>query len=324
MYTNPGVDFGLILRFAWRYLLFYFFYSAGIVVLHRFHVPLSIPFIPIGLIGTAVAFYVGFKNNSSYERLWEGRRIWGSLVNASRTWAIAVLDYVQAGPAVHRELIYRHLAYLTALRVQLRRVSVWQTHRDTAYRVVDGIDAFRQLPLEEELSVFLPPEEVAEVAGKANPAVHILRRQSHELSRLYDGGQISKLDQVELMRLLQELYGQQGACERLKTFPFPRQYAFFSKVFVWILVLLLPMGLIHEFTKIGDGWVWLTVPFHMLICWVFVTMEMVGDSSENPFENAINDVPMTAICRSVEIDLRQLLGEADVPPRIQPIDHILM
>ena len=86
---------------------------------------------------------------------------------------------------------------------------------------------------------------------------------------------------------------------------------------------VLPLGLVAEFAKMGPGQVWLMVPFAMLVSWVFNTIEVVGHTSENPFENQINDVPMTSICRSIEIDLRELLGETALPPKIEPVEDVL-
>lgn len=125
-------------------------------------------------------------------------------------------------------------------------------------------------------------------------------------------------------RMLVEFYNQQGACERIKSFPFPRQYAFFSYVFVWLFIIVLPYGLLTEMARTSAWHVWLTVPFYTVIAWVFNTMEVVGDTSENPFENSINDVPMTAICRNIEIDLRDMLGETELPKRVQSVNDILM
>lgn len=115
-----------------------------------------------------------------------------------------------------------------------------------------------------------------------------------------------------------------SAPDRIKTFPFPRQYAFFSGVFVNIFLALLPFALLGELAGRGGGQLWLVAPFGMLISWVFTTMEQVGDSSENPFEGGLNDIPMTAICRRIEIDLRAFLGESDLPPPLGPVDGILM
>ena len=151
-----------------------------------------------------------------------------------------------------------------------------------------------------------------------------MRQQSAQLRQLRDGNYLPEYYHVEMERMLVEFYNQQGACERIKSFPFPRQYAFFSYVFVWLFIIVLPFGLLTEMAKMSSWHVWLTVPFFTVIAWVFNTMEVVGDTSENPFENSINDVPMTAICRNIEIDLRDLLGETDLPKRVQAVNNILM
>ena len=127
-----------------------------------------------------------------------------------------------------------------------------------------------------------------------------------------------------MMELITEMYALQGKCERIKNTPFPRQYAFFSGVFVWIFMALLPFGIVGEMAERGPYLIWLTVPMSVLISWIFWTMEVVGDSSEDPFENFINDVPLTALCRTIEIDLRQMLGESDTPPPLTPVDDVLM
>lgn len=88
--------------------------------------------------------------------------------------------------------------------------------------------------------------------------------------------------------------------------------------------MLLPFGLVGEMAKQGPWMIWFTVPVAVIISWIFYTMETVGDTSEDPFENFINDVPMTAICRTIEIDLRQMMNEEKIPEAIQPVNDILM
>jgi ion channel-forming bestrophin family protein len=139
-----------------------------------------------------------------------------------------------------------------------------------------------------------------------------------------DKGMIEDFRHMELMGTLTELYNLQGACERIKNTPFPRQYAYFSTLFTWIFILLLPFGLIGEFKDMGHHLMWLMIPFYVLISWIFYTMEAVGDNSEDPFENFINDVPMTALCRTIEIDLREMLNETDIPPKMQAKNGVLM
>jgi putative membrane protein len=335
MYTARHIPLRIIFPFAWKPVLFFLLYSSSVYVLHQFAnlTYLSIPFLPITVIGTAVAFYIGFKNNSSYERLWEGRRIWGSYVNYSRAWGVQIIDYIYTGAnnmihkkeltVIHRELLYRHLAYINAVRSQLRRKTVWEEHR-TEIDILHKFNDFHTTHVETELKKFLHEDEAHRIAQYANPATQLLKIQSTRLRELHTKGLIDDFRHMELMKLITEFYNQQGACERIKSFPFPRQWAFFSSVFVWIFILLLPFGLITELIKMGTAYTWLVIPFTILIAWIFNTMEVIGDTSENPFENGINDVPMTAICRTIEIDLREMLGETNIPPRIQAIDHILL
>ncbi len=94
-------------------------------------------------------------------------------------------------------------------------------------------------------------------------------------------------------------------------------------MFVKIFVVLLPFSLLNELKTAGVN-LWLTVPFSVLISWVFFTMERVGDTSENPFENALNDVPMSSICRGIEIDLKSMLGEKDLPPSLEPQQYVIL
>jgi len=337
MFTTKRIPFAVVFPFAWRSVLLFLAYAIGICSLYTFAgwTFLAIPFVPVATIGTAVAFYVGFKNNSSYDRLWEARRIWGSLVNASRSWSVMVLDYITNHDApdplpahelhqIHHELIYRHLAYITALRVQLRQKPVWTQHRDPAHDMIERIAEFRQCSLDKELSRFMSQAEVEAIIKHPNPATILLRQQSAQLADLRASGHLSDFYHVDLTRMLAEFYNQQGASERIKSFPFPRQYAYFSYAFVWLFIFVLPYGLLTEMAKISGWHIWLTVPFFTIIAWVFNTMEVVGDTSENPFENSVNDVPLTAICRVIEIDLRDMLGETNLPQRVQPVNSVLM
>ena len=337
MYTAKRIPFRIIASFAWRSVLFFVLYSFGVCALYVWAgwTFLAVPFVPIATIGTAVAFYVGFKNNSSYERLWEGRRIWGGLVNASRSWGIMVTDYVNNLNAqvcyppselyrIQQLLIYRHIAYLNALRLQLRKQPIWQEDLNVGINLVEKQKIHEPGPMAKELSMFLHDDEVDALVDHNNPATQIIKHQSAHLRELRAAGLISEFYHSDMVKTLSEFYNQQGAAERIKTFPFPRQYAYFSNLFVSLFLGMLPFGLLTEMSKAGEAYLWMTVPFYTLIAWVFFTMEIVGDTSENPFENSINDVPMTAICRNIEIDLREMLGETDLPQRIQAVDNILM
>ncbi|MCB2407143.1 bestrophin family protein [Hymenobacter lucidus] len=321
MYIRENLRWRVIWKYAWRSVLLFTLYSLLLCTLYSvagLHF-IAIPWQPVATLGIAVSFYIGFKNNGSYDRFWEGRQLWGGIVNASRTWAIKALEFVTSivdapnvqAPAAsahelshrHRQLVYRHIAWCNALRLQLRRQpELW----------------------DEQVAPFLDPEESEIMRRKQNPPTHLLRQQSAELRILREErGLLNDFQHVSMVETIEQLYTLQGGCERIKNTPFPRQYAFFSYVFVWLFIALLPLGLLGEFSKLGPDHVWLTIPFSVLVSWVFNTIEIVGHTSENPFDNQMNDVPMTALCRTIEIDLREMLGETQLPTRLEPIDDIL-
>jgi ion channel-forming bestrophin family protein len=334
MYIGRVIGIRLMARFAWKAWATLTIYGTIVASVYYFLDcrGLGFPFLPIGLIGTAVAFYVGFKNNSSYERLWEGRRIWGSLVNFNRTFAVFVKDFITSSATINekelalvkKQLIKRNIAYNNALRIQLRGKKMWEKEDEPATSIIKETTTFNNDGLFDELEKHLDKTEVATYKKHSNIATHIMAKQSEVLAYLHQNKAIDDFKHIEFGKLITEFYNQQGACERIKSFPFPRQYAYFSRLFVYIFLLVLPLGLVTEFSKISNDSIWLTIPTYLIVGWIFYTMEVVGDTSENPFENGINDVPMTAICRTIEIDMLQIIGETEVPERIMPQHNILM
>jgi putative membrane protein len=340
MYIRRNIKWSLVLRFAWFNIILFIIWN--LIVVNIFHkcehngINISVPFQPISLIGIAVAFYIGFKNNASYDRFWEGRKIWGGIVNYSRTWANQVISYVNSyhGAAenvdasslklIHTELIYRHIAWINALRLQLRQRSSFSIKHHKSIKAYLSKHRNEKDQWQEEVKKFLDKDEYLNLIDKRNTASQMIRKQGERLSELMHKDKlIESFRHMDMMKTLEECYNLQGKCERINNTPFPRQYAFFSKVFTWIFILLLPFGMVQEFSKLSHNLIWLSVPFCVLISWIFITMEIVGDNSEDPFEGFINDVPMTALCRTIEIDLRQMLGEEDLPDAIQAIDDIL-
>lgn len=298
---------------------------------------LSIPWVPVTLIGTAVAFLIGFKNNATYDRLWEARKIWGAIVNDSRTWGIMVRDFISNGHAtdkvseselhdIHTRLIYRHVAWMAALRHQLRQPRVWENIRrpeNQEYRKLYKVPE-DHITLEEEFEPLLSKSEQERILKTKNRATQLIAEQSAELKSLRERGLIDDFRHVELENLLRSLYDQQGKCERIKNFPYPRQFATLNRYFVWLFLLLIPFGLIAEFEELGHNLIWMNIPFSILVSWVFYTLEKIGETSENPFQSGANDIPMTNMSRTIEIDLREILGETELPEPITPVHDILM
>lgn len=286
---------------------------------------LAIPWVPIALIGTAAAFLVGFKNTQTYNRLWEARQIYGAIVNCSRAWCIMARDFV-ADKEAQRILIYRHIAWLTALRYQLREPRAWENMTKNYNREYKKYIVVPEelTTLEEELKKYLSPEDEEYILTKKNRAAQLIAMQSAHLKTLQQQGQLGSLNYIEMENMLVNLYEQQGKCERIKNFPYPRQFASINLFFIKIFVFVVPFGLLNEFHKMGEYFIWLNVPFSLVVTWIFTTMEKVGEATENPFEGNANDVPISALSRTIEIDLRDMLDEKDLPQPITPTNLILM
>jgi putative membrane protein len=164
-------------------------------------------------------------------------------------------------------------------------------------------------------------EELEDVLSKSNKAAQIIALQSAQLKKLLELGLIDDFRHMELQRLLIEFYNQQGVTERIKNFPYPRQYATLNLYFIKIFILLLPLGMLQEFDKLNE--IWLVIPFSALSGWIFTTLEKIGESTESPFEGSANDIPITAISRNIEIDLREMFGMQNIPAPLKPENNIL-
>ena len=266
---------------------------------------LTFPDTEISVFGIAVAILLGFRNNEAYNRFWEARAAWGDLTNASRNFGSQVINYIQPPSnkkfglqditRIHSEIIYRHLAFLNILRLQLR-----------------------QEKNQEEIKPFLSELEFNKLSTIVNKATLINHWQSIQLRELYQSGWIDKHAYVVgLMGSIKDFFVAQGRCERIKNTPLPRQYAFFTKSFVWIFVLLLPFGLVQH---LG----WGAFPIYVVLATIFTITERIGSRTEEPFESKLEDVPMSFICRNIEIDLKQQLGESSVPAPVEIRNGILM
>jgi putative membrane protein len=257
--------------------------------LHQF----SIPWLPLSLLGTAVIFYVGFKNNQAYDRLWEARTVWGGIVNSSRKWGSNINAFVVPATGGTTEglaetkqaMVYRHLAWLYLLRQQLLVPTAWEHVRQPGLYGQDGERKQRKIGLgllgeditQERLHQYLSAAERTALPTYHNAAAQLLDRQSQALARLRQTGYLDSAAHGHLQGVLNELYEHQGQAERLKDTPFPRQFASVGFMMVCLFIVMLPFGLFAEFSKMGDLGLGIAVPFVVLISWVYVLMELVGD-----------------------------------------------
>ena len=345
MYVDKNISFKSVIKFTGFHLLWILIWVIIVTVsyIHMHAEWFHIPWLPISVVGTAVAFYVGFKNNQAYDRLWEARKIWGAVINSSRAWGSISKSYLSnqfTSENVKEEelfkfrkrLIYRHIAWVYTLRNQLLIPTSWE-HVNQNKHVARinrkrqesiGVGLYSDGDIGKRLRYFLPEEEVDILANMKNTATQIIDKQSQELMELRRLDIIDDFRHMEMQNVLKEFYDHQGKCERIKKFPLPRQYGGMSLIFTGIFIFLLPLGMVSEFHNYGDIAAWVSIPFSVLICWLYLTMELIGDYSENPFEGLGNDIPMLSLCRVIEIDLREMLGETDLPPNIKAKDGILM
>ncbi|MFM1931150.1 MAG: hypothetical protein RL226_453 [Bacteroidota bacterium] len=308
---------------------------------------LQVPLAPVGMIGTAVAFMVGFQNNAAYDRIWEARKVWGGIVNTSRSFIITVKDsfYIHNTTAAADEsealkaIAHRHVAWLTALRYALRTRKSWETSYDDMHKKVSfayNVPEFTT-SLESELERHLSKEEFDYVMSMENKPNAIISLQSKHLRQLTDEKKLWDFSLLNLQTMLKELTEQQGKAERIKNFPYPKQYGSIGYHFVHIFMWLLPMAIIPSFAEmgasimdtyplVGQYFIWLSVPFTTIVIWVFNTMLRIGLAGENPFEGSPNDIPISNISRGITRDILQLIDEdpANIPPPFENINHVQM
>ena len=262
----------------------------------------------IGLIATVVGIFIVFRFNEAYQRWWEARILWGALVNDSRSFAREVITLLtpervpslaskEDAAKLHAELVYRHLAYCHALRLSLREQDAWG-----------------------ELAPFLSAHELSELEGYANKPTRLDRSQAERLAEVIGTDTAQQLLLMQFDSTLNRLYDIQGGCERIKSTAFPDDVRFISRGLVWLSAIAVPIAFLSADRQIRV----IEVLAVIVISLSFMVVEQLGASLKNPFENDDNDTPMTALCRIIEIDLRQQLGETKIPPPIESVGGVLM
>ncbi len=257
--------------------------------------------IPLALYGSAIGVIVGFRNNSSYGRWWEARGLWGQIVNNSRSVGRQVVSTIRSSrpeeapalAALQRTIVYHQIAYVHALRQQLRGLS----------------------PIE-VITPFVEEAELPLLREQKNVALQLQRTISDLLEQALTSGWLDSFGLRAIEGNLDDLLDAQGGAERIKNTPMPKQYDYFPMLFVHIYCVMLPIGLVET---LG----WLTPLGSTVVGFMLLALDKIGRDLENPFENAIYDIPLTSITTTIEINLRQLLGETKLPPPIVPSDGVL-
>ncbi|MEX1367686.1 MAG: bestrophin family ion channel [Nannocystaceae bacterium] len=296
---------GTSLARVWPRLAVVTVVATVVTIVHEYieHPIWGLTTIPFSLVAVALGIFLGFRNNTSYDRFWEGRKLWGRLVNTTRSLARQV--QIMVGPqrerpgvgpeqaAVHRELVYRVIAYVHALRLHLRDEDRLQ-----------------------ELAGLLPDDEREALRTELNRPLAVLRELGGRLRDLWQQDRIHPLHLPALEGSLTALTDIQGACERIKSTPIPSSYTVLIHRIVALYTFTLPFGIVET---VGAA----TPVVVAIIAYAFFGLDAVGEEIEEPFGTDVNDLPLSTLSRMLEINLRQTLGEQEVPPVLQPVDGVL-
>jgi len=289
MLLKPNLTLYRVLKLTWRVdiliiLLCTMSFFIDSILLKEVHIPSGIP----ALMGTALAFFIAFNNSQAYNRWWEARTIWGGIVNDSRSWSRVVLSYVGDGSPEgscrqdQKKMILRHIGFLYAAKEQLRKVS----SRDYVK--------------------YLNQDDLLFAERFSNPANAILDLQAADLQELYRKNLVDGFKSIGMNDLVRSLCDGLGKSERINNTVFPTTYVYFTRLFIWIFVILVTMSLAES---IGP---W-SILFAWILGFVFHSTNLNGMNLMNPFEPTASCVPLNSIIRSIEITLLQALGEKDIP-----------
>jgi len=249
------------------------------------------------LFGTVIALFVGFMVNAAYGRWWEARTLWGQVVNSSRSLARQTLvlldeDAPGARPGLPAQVVRHQVAYVHVLRT-----------------------ALRGQPLPVEAGRFLDEGTLTRVDRAVNKPTTVLLESDRLVTEAHRRGMVGELARLELEAAFVALTDAQGGLERIRNTPLPVQYRFLPRFFSRVFCLILPFAVVADLgwlTPVGSG----------LVGLMFLLAVQIGDQLANPFADDVYDVPMTAITRTIEIDLTQMLGE-EPPKQVTPVEQVL-
>jgi putative membrane protein len=300
MYVKQVFSVWRLLRGIWGGVVVVTAYATAVFYLFSYqnwHF-LSFPISIITILGTALSLLLGFRTNSAYDRWWEGRKVWGEIVNDSRTLVRQCSAFITAERAEKDEIIsniaHLQIAWCYALTNSLRKSKVL-VYAD----------------------LHLTQVEHDYVADQDNIPNGILNLIQFKISELHQQGKIETLLYQNIDQTLGRLCDSMGKCERIKNTVFPTQYSFFVLLVIFIFTLILPMGLVESIGRIA-------IPVTFIISFLFFYVEWIAYILQNPFENGPNDIPMTSLSRTIEINLLQLIGADKIPEKILPKDGVVM
>lgn len=253
--------------------------------------------LPFTLIGLALSIFLGFRNNTSYDRFWEGRKLWGRMVNANRTWARQVLSYVDGDTATvtarQRRMVLSMIAYVDSFRA-------WLRDHDAA----------------QAAKARLPDSWHSAVSASSNPPIRVLQHLGQEVASAARDGGLETYHVPTLEGTLTEITGIQGGCERIKNTPIPFAYTALMHRIVAAYCFALPFGIA---SSVGV----MTPVVVLFVSYAFLGLDAIGEEIEEPFGVDPNDLPLSQLSRVMERDALSALDDEPLPPALGPVDGVL-
>ena len=261
-------------------LLFVFIFASFVSTVKEFVDLFTVPVTIAANLGTAIALLLSFKLAQSYDRWWEARKIWGAIVNDSRSLVLQIKNFTQTeNRAVVRTLAYRQIAWCYALAGHLRKLNAL-----------------------EKVSQFVTDVEMDVLKNAPHVPLALLDFHTGDVVALYKSRHINEFQQIQVDRTLVELTASMGKAERIKNTVFPKTYRLVLHLFIYIFLVLLSLSL----TGIEYFW---EIPILVAISIPFLMLEKIALSIQDPFENKHNDTAMTTISEAIEGNIKQLLQE---------------
>lgn len=299
-----------VIQYIKAELLFAVIITVTVFMLYKLGIAaISLPFSIAAILGSALAIFIAFRNNSSYSRWWEARTLWGGIINSNRVLARLIITFAdshshqqnfdrQRSDQFKKEMIHLLIAWSHALRLHLRKQDSWH-----------------------EIKPFVGDQDFPALLQAQNKPNQLQLLTGRKIYEAMSNGTLGGFDSFQMEGQLLALANYQGGCERIKNTPLLRQYDFFTRVFLYTFMLLLPFSLIGDFSKMNIDY--LVIPVSIIISFMFSIIGKVGEVNEDPFENRITDVPLSAICNTIERDLLEMLGEVDLPKKHEPQNGFL-
>lgn len=266
--------------------------------------PAQLLYAKIGYVLSAISIFIAFRVNQAYGRWWEARQLWGKLINESRSWGRLVATHFASNLLLRRTLVMRQIAYVNMLRIALRH----------------GTGDDGRTMMKAQMKRLLPEEDPSVVDKSINVPTQLLVSQAADIEQALAHSQESRQVWTRLTNVLSVITEAQGGCERIKKTVFPAGITHFTRFMVWALAPLMTFAVLGSTSEYDE----IELPIVVVITAVFVVMEQLARDLQTPFKNAPDDTPMSAICVTIESELRQMIDDQNLPNEVKPVRGAIM